>query len=78
MADYPVLSTDKVLKMSYVMNGGKTMTHSLKNPKDDLTKTVVAGVMNEAIQDDMWLYNDNEAIDLKDAYIVETNKYELL
>ena len=63
--------------MFFVVNGGKTCTMSVEDPKTGLTKTEVATVMNEMITDNAILYNDNEAIEIKDAYIYETNTVEL-
>ena len=74
---YPVRSTSKVLKMSYIFNGGKVATQSLPDPRDDLTKNEVATVMNNMITDSALLNDGAEATEIKDAYIIETTKYDL-
>jgi len=67
----------RTLKMFFVVNGGKTCALNLEDPKEGLTKVEVAGVMNEMISDNAILYNNNEATEIKDAYIYETNTVEL-
>lgn len=74
---YPVRSTSKVLKMSFVVNGGSTCTLSIPDAKDDLTKSQIVTLMSDMIDDNVILYNNNEATEAKDAYIVETTKYDL-
>lgn len=69
--------TTKVLKMVFIVNGGKTMTWNLKYPKNDLTKVEVAGVMNEMIEDNAILYNNSEATEIKEAYIYETSYIDI-
>jgi len=67
----------RTLKMFFIVNGGKTCALSLEDPKTGLTKVEVAGVMNEMITEDAIVYNNNEATEIKDAYIYETNTVEL-
>lgn len=67
----------RTLKMFFVVNGGKTCALSLEDPKTGLTKLEVESLMNEMITDEAILYNNNEATEIKDAYIYETNTVEL-
>lgn len=69
--------TTKVLKMVFIISGGKTMTWNLKYPKNNLTKVEVAGVMNEMIEDNAILYNNSEATEIKEAYIYETSYIDI-
>lgn len=67
----------EVLKMVFVVNGGGTMTWNLNYPKEGLTKVEVAGVMNEMISDNAILYKNNEATEIKEAYIYVTQYVEI-
>lgn len=74
---YAVESTSKVLKMPYVINGGGSVIHSVSNPKDDLTKAGIESLMNECVTDEAILKDNNEAVSIKEPYIVETTKYSI-
>lgn len=69
--------TTDVLKMTFVVMGGRTCTWNLKYPKTGLTKVQVAAFMNSIISDDAISYNGFEATEIKDAYIYETQYVEL-
>ena len=70
--------TTRVLKMSFYVNNGGTMTWNLKYPRTNLTKVeVINGVMNEMINDEAILYKNNEATEVKDAFIYETRTIEI-
>lgn len=69
--------TTRVLKFSFTCSGGAVKTYTLADPKQNLTDTEVRGVMDEMIEDEVVIYNQNEATDIKDAYIYETNKIDL-
>ena len=71
------MTSTRVLKMVFVLENSKTMTWSMSYPKTGLTRATVTSFMNEIIEDEFIRYNNNEATEIKDAYIYETNKIEL-
>ncbi len=67
----------KVLKLVFASNG-KTMTCSLADPKDGLTKDEVLGVMNEMLEKEAVLVNGNAATAVEKAYVQETERIDII
>lgn len=69
--------TTTVLRMIFIVENGKTTQWNLPNPKTGITKTEVETFMNRVINDEAILYQNQEAVEIKDAYIYQTNKIDL-
>lgn len=77
MGEDVVRKSTNVLKMIWTMNGGSTMTWNLKYPKNNIAKNTVKSFMESLIEDDALLYNNNEADEVKDFYIYQTQTIEI-
>lgn len=78
MADVNTTTTTRVLKMIFTTEGGKNVTMTLKDPSTSrCTATAIGKWMQLVIDDEIVLYNNNKATEIKDSYIYETNTIEL-
>lgn len=67
----------QVLKMILLLSNGKTVTYSLADPKEGLTRAEVQAVLEEMAQKDAVVVGDATATGVKDAYIQGTERREL-
>lgn len=67
----------RVLKMSFAMQGGKSLTMSLEDPKANLTRAEVMTAMNAIVDGSVITYNGLDVVNADKAYIYETNTVEL-
>lgn len=68
----------KTLKIIFKVGEELTHTLSLADPKDGLTKTEVDEVANEIVTDKAILYGGNSVTGVKEAYISQTERIELV
>ena len=67
----------KVLKMVFNLEGAKTLTYSLADPKDGLTKTAVEAVMNNMIAKQAVVVDGIYPQSIKEAVIKSTEEIAL-
>jgi hypothetical protein len=67
----------KVLKMVFNLEGAKTLTYSLADPKDGLTKAAVEAVMNNMIAKQAVVVNGIYPQSIKEAVIKSTEEIAL-
>ena len=67
----------KVLKMTFLMEGKKTLTYSLADPKDGLTKAEVETVMQDMITKKAILVKGVAPTAIKEAVIKSTEETPL-
>lgn len=65
------------LKMVYKMDAGANVTHSMDDPKEDLTANDVKTAMTFAIDNKMVVNGDATATAIDDCYIYTTDRQEL-
>lgn len=65
---------ERVLKIPFKDESGKTVTVSLADPKTGLTKAEVTTWQNKAINDDFIIRAGNSLTTAEEPYIYETNK----
>jgi hypothetical protein len=68
----------KALKMIFQLDGSKTVTCSLADPKDDLTKAAVEGVMQDMITKKALVVKGVSPTAIKEAVIMSTDKTPLV
>ena len=68
---------DKTLKMSFTLSNDKVYNISLKDPKDDLTRTSAVGAMTDAITKEAFVVNGATATAVKDVYVYGTTRIDL-
>lgn len=66
-----------VLKMTWDLMGGGTITWNMPDPKVNLTRPEVVTAMNAVVDGTIIIKNGLEAVTMKDAYIYQTNKIEI-
>ena len=67
----------KTLKMTFQLDGTKTVTYSLAAPKYGLTKAEVEGVMNTLIEKKAFVVKGIYPIGIKEALIKSTEDIAL-
>ena len=67
----------KTLKMTFQLDGTKTVTYSLAVPKDGLTKAEVEGVMNTLIEKKAFVVKGIYPTGIKEALIKSTEDIAL-
>ena len=67
----------KTLKIVFDLDGAKTTTYSLPDPKDGLTKTEVQSATGMMISKDFVQSGGTLATGVKDAYISNVERIEL-
>ncbi|MFA6849231.1 MAG: DUF2922 domain-containing protein [Selenomonadaceae bacterium] len=67
----------KVLKMVFNLEGAKTLTYSLPDPKDGLTKAAVEAVMNNMITQQAVVVDGIYPQSIKEAVIKSTEEIAL-
>jgi len=67
----------KVLKMVFNLEGAKTLTYSLADPKDGLTKAAVEAVMNNMIAKQAVVVDGIYPQSIKEAVIRSTEEIAL-
>ena len=67
----------KTLKMTFKLEGAKTVTYSLADPKEGLTKAEVEGVMNTLIEKKAFVVKGLCPIGIKEALIKSTDDIAL-
>lgn len=67
----------KVLKMVFNLEGAKTLTYSLADPKDGLTKAAVEAVMNNMIAKQAVVVDGIYPQSIKEAVIKSTEEIAL-
>lgn len=68
----------KTLKMVFTLEAGANVTYTLQDPKADLTLAGVKSVMQEMIDKKAVANGDALATGIKDAYIYESSRQELV
>jgi hypothetical protein len=68
---------NKVLKMVFNLEGAKTLTYSLADPKDGLTKAAVEAVMNNMITQQAVVVDGIYPQSIKEAVIKSTEEIAL-
>lgn len=64
----------KVLKMSFLNEGGGTLTLTVRNPKDNITETEVQTVMDNIIDKNVFATTDGDLVAKKWAKVVDTTE----
>lgn len=67
----------KALKMTFKLDGTKTVTYSLADPKEGLTKVEVEDVMNALIAKKAFAVNGSYPTAIKEAIIRSTEEVDL-
>ena len=67
----------KTLKMVFALEAGGTLTYSLNDPKEGLTKAAVQGVMQQMVDKQAVVSAGSFATGIKDAYIYDASREEL-
>ena len=67
----------KVLKMTFLMEGKKTLTYSLADPKDGLTKAEVQTALDEMVEKKAITVGGAAITGVKEFYILSSERSEL-
>ena len=67
----------KVLKMTFLMEGKKTLTYSLADPKDGLTKAEVQTALDEMVEKKAITVGGAPITGVKEFYILSSERSEL-
>ena len=67
----------KILKMTFVLSGNKTVTYNLADPKAGLTKAEVEAVMNSMITKKAGIVNGVSPTAIKEAVLRSTEETAL-
>ena len=67
----------KTLKMVFALEAGGSVTYSLNDPKEGLTRTAVEGVMQQMLDKQAVVSGGETASAIKDAYIYDASRVEL-
>lgn len=70
-------TTSKKLYLVWKLNNGKNLTVSLLNPKEDLGSGDVAPVMQQAIDNNVFLVGTATVAEAVDAYVRSTETLDL-
>ncbi|MGE4274217.1 MAG: DUF2922 domain-containing protein [Desulfitobacterium sp.] len=71
------ITTTKVLQLAFTTTSGKSVTISVANPREDLTKTDVEAAMNTILEKNIFLTSSGELGSKRDARIVGTSTEDL-
>ena len=71
------MTTTKVLKLTFTTTGGKNVTLTVANPKEDLTKDEVEAIMDAIIAKNIFFTSSGELSSKRDARIVGTTTDDL-
>lgn len=66
------VSTNRVIRLSFLTSGGKSAAITLANPKQGLTKAVVQNVMDNIITKNAFSTASGDLVGIKDIKIVDT------
>ncbi len=67
----------KTLKMVFTLEAGGSLTYSLSDPKEGLTKAAVEAVMQQMVDKQAVVSAGEFAKGIKDAYIYDASRQEL-
>lgn len=71
------VTTTKRLYMVFELSNGKDLTVSLDSPKSNLSSDDVAPVMEECVNNGVFIYKGATLVKAKDAYIRAVQKTDL-
>ena len=71
------LTTNKVLRLSFMTAGGKTFSISIPYPKEDLQPADALAAMHALIDDDLFLTAGGALTGVKDIKVVDTSTEDL-
>ena len=71
------ITNNKVLRLTFLTNLGKTLTIIIPNPKPDLTKTEVENVMDTVIAKNIFMSSSGEIVAKRDARVIDTTTNDL-
>ncbi|HHY26121.1 MAG TPA: DUF2922 domain-containing protein [Desulfitobacterium dehalogenans] len=66
------VSTNRVIRLSFLTSGGKSAGITLSNPKQGLTKEVARSVMETILAKNAFITASGELVGIKDIKIVDT------
>lgn len=71
------ITTTKVLKLTFGTTGGKTITITVANPREDISQTEVETVMETILQKNIFMTSSGELSLKRDARVVGTSTQDL-
>lgn len=77
MNEDPVVTTERTLKIVFDLDGSKSTTIALKDPKTGLTKSETIAIADYLIAKEAVVVNGTPIASLKDAYIAISGREEL-
>ena len=71
------MAAKKNLQMVFLLEDGKKASYNLVEPKDDISRAAVEGVMNDMIAKNVILKNASAASRIEGIYVKATDTVEL-